>query len=102
MPRPVFFLLLLLPLLASVQAVLAAHLPEMQAAGSLKAETPAQGIKIIPARKDSAETPPTALAAADPNAGAGQPSQPAANTDNASPAAADTPEAADAAPAPAP
>lgn len=89
MPRLVFFLLLLLPLLASVQAALAARLPEVQAAGSLKAETPVQGIKIIPARKDSADAPPTSLAAADPNAGAGQPPQPAANGDNAPPAATD-------------
>ena len=100
MPRLVFFLLLLLPLLACAQAALAARLPEVQAAGSLKAETPVQGTKIIPARKDTADTPPTSLAAADPNAGAGQPAQPAANADNAPPAAADTPASADAAPAP--
>ena len=89
MPRLVFFLLLLLPLLACAQAALAARLPEVQAAGSLKAETPVQGIKIIPARKDSADAPPTSLAAAAPNAGAGQPPQPAATADNASPAATD-------------
>ena len=89
MPRLVFFLLLLLPLLACAQAALAARLPEVQATGSLKAETPAQGIKIIPARKDSANTPATSLAAADPNAGAGQIPQPAANADKDSPAATD-------------
>ena len=89
MPRLVFFLLLLLPLLACAQAALAARLPEVQAAGSLKAETPVQGIKIILARKDSADAPPTSLAAADPNAGAGQPPQPAATADNASPVATD-------------
>ncbi|QTO39740.1 RsiV family protein [Desulfovibrio desulfuricans] len=100
MPRLVFFLLLLLPLLACAQAALAARLPEVQAAGSLKAETPVQGIKIIPARKDSADAPPTSLAAADPNAGAGQPPQLPANADKDTSAAADTPAAADAAPAP--
>ena len=89
MPRLVFFLLLLLPLLACAQAALAARLPEVQATGSLKAETPAQGIKIIPARKDSANTPATSLAAADPNAGAGQIPQPVANADKDSPAATD-------------
>ena len=100
MPRQVFFLLLVLPLLACAQAALAARLPEVQAAGSLKAETPVQGIKIIPARKDSADAPPTSLAAADPNAGAGQPQHPT-DVDKDSPAVADTPAAADAAPAPA-
>ena len=101
MPRLVFFLLLLLPLLAYAQASLAARLPEVQAAGSLKAETPVQGIKIIPAHKDSADAPPTSLAAAaDPNAGAGQPPQPSANAGKDSPAVADTPAGADAAPAP--
>ena len=89
MPRLVFFLLLLLPLLACAQAVLAARLPEVQAAGSLKAETPAQGMKVIPARKDSAGAPPTSLAAADPNAGAGQPPQHQTNADKAPPASAD-------------
>ncbi|MFT3957506.1 MAG: RsiV family protein [Desulfovibrio sp.] len=72
MPRLVFFLLLLLPLLACAQAALAARLPEVQAAGSLKAETPVQGIKKIPAGTEAADTPPTLLAAADPNAGAGR------------------------------
>ncbi|KAF5066757.1 hypothetical protein DSECCO2_260520 [anaerobic digester metagenome] len=89
MPRLVFFLLLLLPLLACAQAVLAARLPEVQAAGSLKAETPAQGMKVIPARKDSAGAPPTSLAAADPNAGAGQPPQHQTNADKAPPGSAD-------------
>ena len=89
MPRLVFFLLLLLPLLACAQAALAARLPEVQAAGSLKAETPAQGMKVIPARKDSAGAPPTSLAAADPNAGAGQPPQHQTNADKAPPASAD-------------
>ena len=89
MPRLVFFLLLLLPLLAYAQASLAARLPEVQAAGSLKAETPVQGIKIIPTRKDSADAPPTSLAAADPNAGAGQPPQHQTNADKAPPASAD-------------
>lgn len=70
MPRLVFFLLL--PLLASAQAALAARLPEMQAAGSLKAETPVQGIKKNPARKEAADTPPISLAAADLSAGAGR------------------------------
>ena len=89
MPRLVFFLLLLLLLLACAQAALAARLPEVQAAGSLKAETPVQGIKVIPARKDSAGAPPTSLAAADPNAGAGQPPQHQTNADKAPPASAD-------------
>ena len=89
MPRLVFFLLLLLPLLACAQAALAARLPEVQAAGSLKAETPDQGMKVIPARKDSAGAPPTSLAAADPNAGAGQPPQHQTNADKAPPASAD-------------
>ena len=89
MPRLVFFLLLLLPLLACAQAALAARLPEVQAAGSLKAETPAQGMKVIPARKDSAGAPPTSLAAADPNAGAGPPPQHQTNADQAPPASAD-------------
>lgn len=100
MPRLVFFLLLLLPLLACAQAALAARLPEVQAAGSLKAETPVQGTKIIPAHKDAADAPPTSLAAAEPNAGAGQPSPVAANVDKGTPAAVDTPAEADAAPAP--
>lgn len=89
MPRLVFFLLLLLPLLACAQAVLAARLPEVQAAGSLKAGTPDQGMKVIPARKDSAGAPPTSLAAADPNAGAGQPPQHQTNADKAPPGSAD-------------
>lgn len=93
MPRLVFFLLL--PLLACAQAALAARLPETQAAGSLKAETPVQGIKIIPTRKDSADEPPTLLAAADLTAGAGQTTQPPVSEPDKG-----TPETANAAPAP--
>lgn len=93
MPRLVFFLLL--PLLACAQAALAARLPETQAAGSLKAETPVQGIKIIPTSKDSADEPPTLLAAADLTAGAGQTTQPAVSEPDKG-----TPETANAAPAP--
>ncbi len=83
MPRFVFFLLL--PLLVCTQAAVAAHLPEMQAAVSLQAETPVRGIKTVPARQEATQAVPMLLAAADPTEDAA-PRGAAAAASSASPA----------------